>query len=129
MITARSSSGAPRTRGIRSPLLLLWSALLLLGLLDAHGIGAGSGDLHHGRSVSASAVPSQALVFGADTAAHPAEQCMPGRSERGTAPAGHPQASAGPATRARRADASAPPQTTPRTCGAPLPPAHGVLRL
>ncbi|MFJ9937158.1 hypothetical protein ACIRSJ_29045 [Streptomyces virginiae] len=129
MITARSSSRVPRIRGCRSPLVLLWLALLLLGLLDAHGIGAGSGDLHHAPSAAASAVSSQAVVFGAVTSAHPAEQCMPGRSDRGTAPANHPQAVAGPATPALRTDGSPTPRTAPRTCDAPPPPAHAVLRI
>ncbi|MFC9812352.1 hypothetical protein ACFVJM_09835 [Streptomyces virginiae] len=128
MITARSSSRAPRIRGARSPLVLLWLALLLLGLLDAHGIGTESGDLHHAPS-AASAVSSQAVVFGVVTSTHPAEQCMPGRSDRGTAPANHPQAVAGPATPALRTDGSPTPRTAPRTCAAPPPPAHAVLRI
>ncbi|MEC4570695.1 hypothetical protein [Streptomyces virginiae] len=129
MITARSSSRVPRIRGGRSPLVLLWLALLLLGLLDAHGIRTGNGDPHHAPSAAASAVSSQAVVFGAVTSAHPAEQCMPGRSDRGTAPANHPQAVAGPATPALRTDGFPTPPTAPRTCDAPPPPAHAVLRI
>ncbi|MFE5621575.1 hypothetical protein ACFQ8S_05885 [Streptomyces virginiae] len=129
MITARSSSRVPRIRGSRSPLVLLWPALLLFALLDAHGIGTESGDLHHAPSASASAVSSQATVVGAVTSTHPAERCVPGRSDRGTAPANHPQAVAGPATPALRTDGSPTPSTAPRTCDAPPPPAHAVLRI
>ncbi|MFF3720875.1 hypothetical protein ACFYYM_00690 [Streptomyces erythrochromogenes] len=129
MITARSSSGVPRIRGNRGPLALLWLAPLLIGLLDAHGIGSGSGYGHHAPSASVTAASSQAVASLADGSTHPAEQCMPGRSDRGTAPAGHPQTVAGPATPALRTDGSPQPGTSPQACGTPARPAHGVLRL
>ncbi|WP_060179247.1 hypothetical protein [Streptomyces sp. IMTB 1903] len=132
MITARSSSGVPRIRGNRSPLVLLWLTLLLVGLLNAHGTGAG-GDMHHApsdRSASAAAVASApARAFDADRSTHPSEQCMPGRSDRGTAPAGHPQTVAGPATPALRTEGRPAPGAAPQTCGTPARPAHGVLRI
>ncbi|MFE7099208.1 hypothetical protein [Streptomyces erythrochromogenes] len=137
MITARSSCGVPRIRGNRSPLVLLWPALLLLCLLDAHGIGTDPGGMHHARPASVASVSSaaavdassQAAVSVADGSTHPAEQCMPGRSDRGTAPASHPQTVAGPATPALRTDGSPTPGTSPQACGAPARSAHGVLRL
>ncbi|WP_328738846.1 hypothetical protein OHA91_06945 [Streptomyces erythrochromogenes] len=140
MITARSSSGVPRIRGNRSPLVLLWLTLLLIGLLDAHGIGTDRGGVHHAPSASTStstsvsstaavAASSQAPVSGADGSTHPAEQCMPGRSDRSTAPASHPQTVADPATPAVRTDGSPTPGTSPQACGTPTRPAHGVLRI
>ncbi|MFD5623552.1 hypothetical protein [Streptomyces yangpuensis] len=135
MITARSSTGVPRIRGSRSPLVLLWLALLLIGLLDAHGIGTERGGSHHAAapssvsSVAAATASSQASVLGADSSVHPSEQCVPGRSDRGTAPASHPQTVAGPATPALRTDGPPTPGTAPQTCGTPARPAHGVLRI
>ncbi|MFJ9766997.1 hypothetical protein ACIRUY_24570 [Streptomyces erythrochromogenes] len=129
MITARSSSGVPRIRGNRNPLVLLWLALLLVGVLDAHGIAAGSGYGHHASPASVTAASAQTLLAGADGSTHPAEHCVPGRSDRGTAPGSHPQMVAGPATPALRTDAPPAPGTVPRTYGAPPPPAHGVLRI
>ncbi|THA82223.1 hypothetical protein [Streptomyces sp. A0592] len=136
MITARSSSGVPRIRGHRSPPVLLWLALLLIGLLDAHGIGD-RGGVHRTPPASASSVSSaaavtvspQALVAGTDGSTHPAEQCMPDRSDRGTAPTNHPQTVAGPATPALRTDGSPTPGTSPQACGTPARPAHAVLRI
>ncbi|MFE7187467.1 hypothetical protein [Streptomyces erythrochromogenes] len=129
MITARSASGAARIRGNRSPLVLLWLTLLLIGLLDAHGIGTDRGGVHHASSASVTAASSQALASGADGSPHPAEQCTPGRSDRGTAPTSQPQTVAGPATAALRTDGPAKPGTSPQACGAPARPAHAVLRL
>ncbi|MEV6676530.1 hypothetical protein AB0N09_06610 [Streptomyces erythrochromogenes] len=133
MITARSSCGVPRIRGNRGPLVLLWLALLLIGLLDAHGIGSGSGYGHHAApSASVTAAPSQAVASVTsvvDGSTHPAEQCVPGRSDRVTAPAGHPQTVAGAATPALRTDGSPAAVTSPRACGTPARPAHGVLRI
>ncbi|MDX6763709.1 hypothetical protein SIN09_30975 [Streptomyces sp. F8] len=132
MITARSSSGVPRIRGNRSPLVLLWLTLLLVGLLNAHGTGAGGGDTHHApsdRSASAVAASAPARAFDADRSTHPSEQCMPGRSDRGTAPAGHPQTVAGPTTPALRTEGRPAPGAAPQTCGTPARPAHGVLRI
>ncbi|MFJ9940146.1 hypothetical protein [Streptomyces erythrochromogenes] len=132
MITARSASGVPRIRGNRSPLVLLWLTLLLIGLLDAHGIGTDRGGVHHASSASVTAASSQALVSGADGtdgSTHPPEQCTPGRSDRGTAPASHPQTVAGPATPALRTDGPAKPGTSPQACAAPARPAHTVLRI
>ncbi|MFJ2594258.1 hypothetical protein [Streptomyces erythrochromogenes] len=136
MITARSSSGVPRIRGNRSPLVLLWLTLLLIGLLDAHGIGTDRGGMHHAPSASTSvssaaavAASSQAAASVVDGSTHPAEQCMPGRSDRGTAPASHPQTVAGPATPALRTDGSPTPGTSPQACGTPARPAHKVLRI
>ncbi|MGW9075060.1 hypothetical protein ACWGQT_37245 [Streptomyces yangpuensis] len=138
MITARSSTGVPRIRGSRSPLVLLWLALLLIGLLDVHGIGTERGGAHHTAAVSspapvssatAVAASSQAPVFGADSSDHPSEQCVPGRSDRGTAPASHPQAVAGPATPALRTDGPPTPGTAPQNCGTPTRPVAGVLRI
>ncbi|MFJ9545798.1 hypothetical protein [Streptomyces erythrochromogenes] len=129
MITARSASGAARIRGNRSPLVLLWLTLLLIGLLDAHGIGTDRGGVHHASSASVTAASSQALASGADGSPHPAEECTPGRSDRGTAPASHPQTVAGPATPALRTDGPPKPGTSPQACGTPARPAHAVLRL
>ncbi|AQT75458.1 hypothetical protein B1K54_30870 [Streptomyces sp. fd1-xmd] len=114
--------------------MLLWLTLLLVGLLNAHGTGAGGGDTHHApsdRSASASAVAASApaRAFDADRSTHPSEQCMPGRSDRGTAPAGHPQTVAGPATPALRTEGRPAPGAAPQTCGTPARPAHGVLRI
>ncbi|MFJ6777739.1 hypothetical protein [Streptomyces yangpuensis] len=132
MITARSSTGVPRIRGSRSPLVLLWLGLLLIGLLDAHGVGTERGGAHHTTALSSAAAAtasSQAPVFGADSSTHPSEQCVPGRSDRGTAPASHPQAVAGPATPALRTDGPPAPGAAPQACGTPPRPVHGVLRI
>ncbi|MFH9612907.1 hypothetical protein ACH4MM_03905 [Streptomyces pratensis] len=103
MITARSPIGVLRTRASRGPLHILWLALLMVGLLYAHG-GSSDSTVHHLSSSglvaavtsghaaadNANLSPGMAEPFieaGAEhpgeSSSHPGEECMPGQPQQG----------------------------------------------
>ncbi|TLQ42194.1 hypothetical protein [Streptomyces marianii] len=109
MITARSPIGVPRAGNSRGPLHMLWLALLIVGLVYAHGVSTESAAHHlsNGASFSASMSPlafdGPAAPLGEpsptaggeehdsaphpaeehDSAPHPAEDCMPVQPQQG----------------------------------------------
>lgn len=103
MITARSPIGVLRAQVSTGPLRALWLTLLMMGLVYAHGVSTENSPHHpSGLSVavlntshtsadtgaiSQGTVQSTAMAdeVASDTSEHPAEQCMPGQSQQGTA--------------------------------------------
>ncbi|MDI9883703.1 hypothetical protein QMZ92_04635 [Streptomyces sp. HNM0645] len=99
MITARSPIGVPRAGNSRGPLHMLWLALLIVGLVYAHGVSTESAAHHlsNGTSFSVSmshlALDGPAAPLGEpspaaggeerDSAPHPAEDCMPVQPQQG----------------------------------------------
>lgn len=105
MVTARSPIGVLRTRASRGPLHLLWLTLLLIGLVYTHGVSMESASHHLANGGSAFAATSGHVpahpansplgtghsLQGTDEehegegSSHPAEECMPGQPQQGTA--------------------------------------------
>lgn len=108
MITARSLIAVLRTRAFRGPLYVLWPALLVSGLVYAHGVSVESAAHHLPNSGSSSATTSrhgpadpagaswgttQFLdevdeadeVHDGERASHPSQECMPVQPQQGAA--------------------------------------------
>lgn len=106
MVTARSLIAVLRTRAFRGPLYVLWPALLVSGLVYAHGVSVESAAHHLPNSGSSSAATSRhgpADPAGAswgttqfldeadeahdgERASHPSQECMPVQPQQGAAP-------------------------------------------
>ncbi|MFJ8232918.1 hypothetical protein ACIQ9E_23705 [Streptomyces sp. NPDC094448] len=158
MITERPAADMPRSSELRGPWHLVWLALLVLGLVFAHGVNQESPFAHiagaaataespgHFPSAAtaerAAAVPpaprAAAAFFGthaglsahSDGSAHPAEQCMPGQPQLNSGTAGPGSSQLPPGAAADRTMRAVAGDTIDARAAAPrCPPVTGILRI